>query len=342
MDNKETAMSAAKAIVNRTVSVLALATYLKPRLAMDAKPAGIIAQVFDGVTGKNFKEQRPVIAKRIKTLYKPLLAKDASLEDVEKVLDMLDGHEIDGGDESVSKEQHNAMEAAAHGHSTLDIPKKVGEEFAEADKGKTFDEAGFRSFLAGHGMGDDAINEACAMLPQDRAAKDEFPPKKEDEEEKEGEDEDLEAKDSEESKEEAEDPKGPKGKDRAAKDADMKAKDSVSKPAMDAAIKLAKDSVRKEVIAAQQAIRQAERDVAPYVGTIDMAFDSAEHVYREALMILGVPEAKTIHESALKTVLSMQPKAGAKPVIRETLGMDAKAVSDFNTRFPDAARIGSV
>jgi 8-oxo-dGTP pyrophosphatase MutT (NUDIX family) len=35
---------------------------------------------------------------------------------------------------SVSEKQHNAMEAAAHGHSTLGIPKSVGKEFVEADK----------------------------------------------------------------------------------------------------------------------------------------------------------------------------------------------------------------
>src|SRR5579859_418908 len=35
---------------------------------------------------------------------------------------------------SVSGKQHSAMEAAAHGHSTLGIPKQVGEEFAHADK----------------------------------------------------------------------------------------------------------------------------------------------------------------------------------------------------------------
>ncbi len=34
---------------------------------------------------------------------------------------------------SVSEKQHRAMEAAAHGHSTLGIPKKVGEEFVRAD-----------------------------------------------------------------------------------------------------------------------------------------------------------------------------------------------------------------
>ena len=37
---------------------------------------------------------------------------------------------------SVSQKQHNAMEAAAHGQSNLGIPKKVGQEFSAADKGK--------------------------------------------------------------------------------------------------------------------------------------------------------------------------------------------------------------
>jgi len=42
---------------------------------------------------------------------------------------------------SVSSSQHNAMEAAAHGRSTLGIPKKVGQDFAAADKGKTLQRA---------------------------------------------------------------------------------------------------------------------------------------------------------------------------------------------------------
>ena len=33
-----------------------------------------------------------------------------------------------------SKAQFRAMEAAAHGHSTLGIPKSVGKEFADATK----------------------------------------------------------------------------------------------------------------------------------------------------------------------------------------------------------------
>ena len=42
---------------------------------------------------------------------------------------------------SVSGKEHRAMEAAAHGVSNLGIPKKVGEEFSRADRGKTFDQA---------------------------------------------------------------------------------------------------------------------------------------------------------------------------------------------------------
>lgn len=35
---------------------------------------------------------------------------------------------------SVSDKQRRAMQAAAHGKSTLGIPKKVGQEFVKADK----------------------------------------------------------------------------------------------------------------------------------------------------------------------------------------------------------------
>ena len=35
---------------------------------------------------------------------------------------------------SVSAKQHRAMEAAAHGNSTLGIPEKVGKEYANADR----------------------------------------------------------------------------------------------------------------------------------------------------------------------------------------------------------------
>lgn len=57
---------------------------------------------------------------------------------------------------SVSEKQHRAMEAAAHGNSTLGIPQKVGKEFVRADE-HAKDRAG-DSFL----QAVDAINQ-CAL-----------------------------------------------------------------------------------------------------------------------------------------------------------------------------------
>jgi hypothetical protein len=37
---------------------------------------------------------------------------------------------------SLTPKQHRAMEAAAHGNSTLGIPKRVGADFVAADRGK--------------------------------------------------------------------------------------------------------------------------------------------------------------------------------------------------------------
>lgn len=37
---------------------------------------------------------------------------------------------------SVSKKQHDAMEAAAHGDSKIGIPQSVGAEYVAADEGK--------------------------------------------------------------------------------------------------------------------------------------------------------------------------------------------------------------
>lgn len=135
-----------------------------------------------------------------------------------------------------------------------------------------------------------------------------------------GEDEELDDKD--------------KDKDKANDaDPDEKDDDKVSKGAMDAAINAAvrgtEKRVAEQVRKTERAIRVAERDVQPYVGELQMTFDSASAVYRHALKALEVPEADTIHDSALKTVLLMQPKAGSKEtVVRKeepTVAMDAAA-----------------
>lgn len=320
-DNREIAKKLA-ALSARQVSVGAILTYLKPRMALDAK-APIMATIFGDVTGKKLAEQRPAIAARIRELAKGKLRKnkigqDASLDDVEKVLEMLNEHDVgggEGGDESVSKEQHNAMEAAAHGASELDIPEKVGKEFAEADKGKSFDAEAVGKFLREKGMGEDDVSTALGMMTP-TAATDEDP-----EEKKKREDE--EAKKAE-----------------AGKAEDKKAMDAAVKLAVDAASK----AIREGLMKTQQEIRAAEAEVRPYVGElpVTMTFDSAAAIKRHALGILKVAGADTVHEDALSAILAAQPKPGEQrrqDEQRQSIGMDAATTKSFHERFPGSANI---
>jgi hypothetical protein len=118
-------------------------------------------------------------------------------------------------------------------------------------------------------------------------------------------------------------------------------KDLVTRPAMDEAIKAAVASAEKRAKANAKEVRDAEHAVRPWVGELAMAFDSAEDVYRQALTMLKVPGAKTIHVSALPDVLKLIPRPGqqATPAREVSLGMDAAAAADFGKMFPNAGRI---
>ena len=53
---------------------------------------------------------------------------------------------------SVSKKQHNFMEAIAHSPEfakKAGVPQSVGKDFAKADKGKTFKESGMKKMAKG-------------------------------------------------------------------------------------------------------------------------------------------------------------------------------------------------
>jgi 8-oxo-dGTP pyrophosphatase MutT (NUDIX family) len=124
--------------------------------------------------------------------------------------------------------------------------------------------------------------------------------------------------------------------EKAAKDAAMK--DMVSKPAMDAAIADATVKTKTEVIAAQRAIREAEKTVRPWVGELAIACDSADAVYEHALKALNV-DIKGVHPSAYPAVLKAQPKPGDSK--KQTMAMDAASAKSFADRFPSAGRIGT-
>lgn len=111
------------------------------------------------------------------------------------------------------------------------------------------------------------------------------------------------------------------------------------KAAMDAAIDVAVKRANENA----KAIRDAERAVRPYVGELAIAFDSAEGVYRHTLKSLGVKDADKVHASALPALLNMVPVPGARQSRqRDELAMDAAQEGGFHTMFPEAARIKSV
>ena len=277
---------------------------VRPLLAQDQKVN--LLPLFDGVTSKNLKERRKSILEGVRANLKGrTIAQDAQLDHVEELLDRLEKAPLANADESVSEEQHNAMAAAANGESNLGIPKDVGEEYLDADKGKTFDEGNFREVLKSKGLADDDIEEIVKLLPSAPAAKDEDP------------DDEKVKKDSDEDKEKA-----------------------MGKDEMNAAIAAAVKTERKR----GQEIRVAFDEVRPYVGDLpsSLAFDSAVGVYQHSLKMLGVDDAEEIKElPALRAILKLQPRAGIRASEKPAhVATDSAGVKSFNEFYPGADRIG--
>lgn len=285
------------------------AAAVSPLLAMDAE-IQLPRELFNGITSKSIKTDmeklKAGVRKSLDGKLRKGLALDASMAEVGKVMDTVG--ELFGGekgaDESTSEEQHKAMEAAAAGKSDLGIPKSVGAEYVSKDA------EGLANMLREKGMDEDTIKAACDMFPKPATDA------------------------SGESDEEKEKLK----KDLAAKDAEMK--DMVKKPAMDEAIKIAVDKVKKD----NQEVRETLAFVAPWVGQIkpELALDSALDVLHATAEVLGVKDAKKITDAyALRTIIEGKPKQGAKPtVVRATLiAQDEKAKSKLEAMVPGIDRI---
>jgi hypothetical protein len=113
--------------------------------------------------------------------------------------------------------------------------------------------------------------------------------------------------------------------------------ETVSKQAMDAAIAVASSAAARQAetatIARLNAVREAERFAAQWVGELNIAQDSAEGVYRMALTTLGVPDVKDVPGAALKHILMAQPKPGARSNRPSEMAADASAAAGFNSRW---------
>lgn len=400
---------------------------VRSKLAMDHKSVDL-RKVFEGVSAATFTEDKPRILRNIQRVTKGKLAQDASIGEVAELLDLIDSHGIEE-DESVSKAQHNAMEAAAHGTSNLGIPKKVGKEFAEKDKGKTFDaeekqmpkedggglHGNIHEFLKDKISGED-MDKVHGMLAKRGGAQDEDDHEEDEEADREeekfgggedeeggeekledlgaatGEDEEYDLKDKEsgsESKQEqrdnAEEWRRGEKKDRPATDKKhakdkKRAKDeppsfkgrpqpgggmdrrgsahdkAITKSGMEAALDVATrqlhaqdqsmnaaiEKATKAARAHERGIRDAERAVAPYVGRLEMSFDSGDDVYAHALRLLNV-DTRGCPPSAYPHLLKLVRRPGEPPKANKTeVAMDAKTVDSFNKFYPGATRIGTV
>jgi hypothetical protein len=349
-----------------------IARAVNPLLAFDAKVE--YGPLTKGLTTANFKERKPKIIAGLKTALKgKTLAGDEGLHmgHVAKMLDHLEGRpEKDSLDESVSGPQHRAMEAAAHGHSNLGIPKNVGEEFEHKDKGKTFGDM-IKDWAKDHGLSEDDV-KALDKMHTDSMPKSALDGEEEtnieveegedgDIEEEEAEDGEIEEEEAEDEieEEEGEDHRGASdrksAKDKAAKDKAAKDRKNAKdrKGAMDKR-PITQDELNKALASAQAIERKAARATAearefvrPYIGQVSLAMDSAEQILRAAAKAMNIEGAEDVHHSALKSLIKMagQNRAMAQDAshrFETDLAMDEGGENDsFGKFFPGAAKIGA-
>lgn len=269
-----------KKVLSRTAlfAAGASAALIASKLAMDANPVDT-SELFADVTFKNFTEQKPIIATRLRqALTGVKLAQDASVEDIVKLVDALEKPEVMEGADA-DPESGAPLDAAMLKEAMKD-PGAMDEEETEKKKRDFLSEK-----LGADGMA--AYDAICGLKPAIDAAPVVGKP----------------------------------------------AEATITKPAMDEAIKDALATQAKNF----KGIREAEIAIEPYVGKLSLAFDSAPAVYTKALEMLGV-DTKGKHPDALPAILAAQPKPGAKPAPR--LAMDAVPTKDFTDRFPGASRIG--
>ena len=81
----------------------------------------------------------------------------------------------------------------------------------------------------------------------------------------------------------------------------------MGKAAMDAALNRVKEETRNETLKHFRAIAAAEEEVRPFVGKLAIAQDSAEDVYKAALITMG-KDVKGVHPSAYRHILLAQAK----------------------------------
>ena len=305
----------------------ALLGHLKPKLATDAKAdfAATLHPVLAGITAANWSARKPSII----TALKPKLAADADIEGLVTLLDSLDDEGSD--DDDVALDQPVTQPAKVDAGPAASTTGGPIDAILAALRGKISDEdlAGIETKLRGlklaTGDQDDRSDNNGATDTPPPTPGTPAPPatsaaavKK------------HEATDSATQGESV---------SRPAMDAALARVKADTRAAMDAALKDAVKQAAKDAetaaIRRMRAVADAETFVQPWVGRLALAQDSAEDVYRAALDMLGVNVA-AIHPSAYHAILEAQPKPG---MTRPRVAMDSAAMKSFAERYPHAASV---
>ena len=337
-------------------------TYIAPRLAQDAKID--IDAILLGAPTTNRITQRAAIVSALRTAASGKLAQDADLDDVAEVLEAIEHlHEEEEGDDM---EPNSAMPIVQREAGEDDMPPEAHEFL----KSKLHPDDHARLMELMHAEAEDwddedAMDARRARRADDarrRLGRDESEKERREREDREGGEDRTRADDARRARDtkRADDAKRRLGRDetpeecaermRGAEAADRKraadrkhardakraddARRADDKRAMDAAIATERSN--------QRAIREAERNVRPYIGELPatLAADSADEVYRHALTALGV-KTDGVHPSAYRTILELQPRTGARSAAPR-LAADAAGQKSFAERYPQAARISHI
>lgn len=281
---------------------------LVPQMAADAKPD--FNKTLTGVSAATWKQDKA----RIAAILKPMMAQDADVGTLHKLLDGLDG-EAKAGDDMTAAAP-TATPPGADPAAPAGDPPDDGKPASVDGKLDALDAA-------------DPCADLMAMLqgklsPEDMAA---FEAK-------------LRAAIAPAAAPAADaDPAGPPPTPGTPANPATSNEDSmITKPAMDAALA----RVRKDAVADGQRIAreitEAERFVKPWVGEL-VAMDSASEVYKAALEELGVTVDAGWTVSAMRAILSGHAKPGQEQHTgqRVVVAMDGK--SEVAKTFPNLSRI---
>ena len=334
----------------------AIAVCLQPRLAQDAK-IDLITPLM-GVTHANWKTSKAKIVDAMKKMSvasfidKP--AMDAGIADVVKLLDNLDGEQLEEGaakDVEVSAdpaEMNPADKQSAAVPLDADPAKDSPlEAIMNLLKGKISDEdlAQVQSLLEGQ-AGDDAdgdgdvdafMSKLMAKMKGGTPAAPAKPAVGATGEEG-AEDSEAEAGLADNNAE-----VGKGSLSNAALPAPTNGTDpQKEKTAMDKAIKMAKDEATAAAVKRMRDIQEAEKAVKPLIGEVTMACDTADAVYRLALDEAGI-DVTGVHPSAFKSMVAMlvtnKANAATQQKVPTKIGMDSKTVAGFKERYPTAGSV---